>query len=239
MGTRSMTRKQFSRSKLELYLECPRCFYDDIGLGWGRPSGPSFTLNLAVDALLKAEFDGYRAAARPHPLFASVGLDAVPFRHAQLEAWRTNFTGVRWLDPQTGWTFFGAVDDLWKKPDGTLIVADYKATAKRDEITAEGVYPAYKRQLEIYQFLVEKVGFRVDARGWLVYANGIKNAGEFRDVLRFRTKMIPVDGDRSWVEPKFREAVATLQSSQRPSAAAECEWCQYAHDRAATTDLFR
>jgi PD-(D/E)XK nuclease superfamily len=237
--TKSATLKQCSRSKLELYLECPRCFYDDIALGWGRPGSPPYTLNNAVDALFKAEFDGYRTKGQPHPLFATVRLDAVPFRHAQLDTWRSNFKGVRWLDDQTGWTYFGAIDDLWVKPDGTVIVADYKATAKRDEVTAEGVYPGYKRQLEIYQYLVEKSGFRVDARSWLVYANGINSAGEFGDVLRFRTKMIPVDGDRSWVEPKFREAVLTLQSGERPPAAAECKWCQYAYDRAATTDLFR
>ena len=238
MASRSMTKKQLSRSKLELYLECARCFYDDVALGFGRPSGPAFTLNLAVDALLKAEFDGFRAAGMPHPLFLTVLLDAVPFRHEQLDTWRTNFTGMRWLDAQTGWTFFGAIDDLWVKPDGTLIVADYKATAKRNEITAENIYPGYKRQLEIYQFLVEKTGFRVDPRSWLVYANGISIGGEFGDMLRFSTRMIPVDGDRSWVEPKFREAVALLLSGKRPAAAAGCKWCEYVHDRAGAGDLF-
>lgn len=238
MATRSMTRKQLSRSKLELFLECPRCFYDDIALGWGRPSGPPFTLNLAVDALLKAEFDGFRAAGNPHPLFLTVMLDAVPFKHEQLDTWRTNFTGVRWLDPETHWTYFGAVDDLWTRPDGTLIIADYKATAKKNEITAENIYPGYKRQLEIYQYLVEKLGFRVDPRAWLVYANGISIGGAFGDMLRFSTKMIAVDCDRSWVESKFREAVALLQSGKRPPAAAECEWCEYVQDRAGAADLF-
>jgi hypothetical protein len=46
-----------SRSKVELYLNCPRCFYLDRRLGIGRPSGPPFNLNSAVDALLKREFD--------------------------------------------------------------------------------------------------------------------------------------------------------------------------------------
>ena len=238
MTSRSLSRKQLSRSKLELYLECPRCFYDDVALGWKRPSGPAFTLNLAVDALLKAEFDGFRAAGKPHPLFLTVLLDAVPFQHEQLNTWRTNFTGIRWPDPQTGWTFFGAIDDLWVRTDGTLIVADYKATAKKDEITAERIHPAYRRQLEIYQFLVEKMGFRVDGRGWLVYANGITIGGQFGDMLRFDTRMIPVDCDRSWVEAKFREAVALLLAGKRPAPAAECEWCQYVHDRAGAADLF-
>jgi hypothetical protein len=225
--TRSLSKQQFSRSKLELYLECPRCFYDDIVLGLGRPSGPPFTLNIAVDALMKAEFDVHREAGTPHPIFAAAGLEAVPFSHPDLDRWRTNFTGVRWTDPESGWTFYGAVDDLWVKPDQTLIVADYKATAKADEVTAANIYPGYQRQLEMYQFLVEKQGFGVDPVGWLVYANGIKNRAAFADTLSFRTKMISLTGDRAWVEPTFRKAVALLESRTRPSAAEACEWCAY------------
>lgn len=232
MSTRHVTRKQLSRSKIELFLECPRCFYDDVVLGVGRPSGPPFTLNLAVDALFKAEFDGYRANQKPHPLFATVGLGAVPLQHAHLQVWRTNFTGVRWTDPQTGWTAYGAVDDLWVKPDGTVVVADYKATAKADAVTPQNIYPGYRRQLEVYQFLVEQNGFSVDSRSWLVYANGIKNAAEFNDTLRFRTTLIPVDCDRSWVELKFREAVSAIAGGSRPAGAEGCEWCGYAAERA-------
>jgi len=228
-----MTHRQFSRTKLELWLECPRCFYDDIFLGLGRPSGPPFTLNIAVDALFKAEFDGYRAAGKPHPLFATVGLDAIPFQHSQMATWRSNFKGIRWTEPKSGWTFFGAVDDLWQKPDGSLIVVDYKATAKADEITVQNIYPGYKRQLEMYQFLFEQAGYEVDARSWLVYANGIKNLGVFNDVLRFRTRMIPVDCDRSWVDAAFREAAALLDGGERPPAAEECDWCRYALQKSA------
>ena len=55
-----------SRSKVELFLECARCFYLDRRLGITRPSGPPYTLNSAVDTLLKKEFDAYRAAGTPH-----------------------------------------------------------------------------------------------------------------------------------------------------------------------------
>lgn len=39
MASRSFDRRQLSRSKLELFLECPRCFYEDVALGNARP-GP-------------------------------------------------------------------------------------------------------------------------------------------------------------------------------------------------------
>lgn len=227
MASRSMSRRQLSRTKVELYLECARCFYDDVALGFARPSGPPFTLNIAVDALLKAEFDAYRAKRAPHPLFASVGLDAVPLADARLGDWRENFKGVRWLDAASDWTFFGAVDDLWQKADGTVIVADYKATAKAEEVTPANVHPAYPRQLAMYQFLVEKQGYTVERTGWLVYANGIKSRGEFADALTFRTTMVPVTCDRSWVEATFRKAVALVESGARPEPTPECKWCAY------------
>jgi hypothetical protein len=96
MPSRSLQRKQLSRSKIELFIECPRCLYLDVARGIPRPSGPPFTLNNAVDTLMKSEFDRYRAIGQPHPLFATAALDAVPFRHPDLDRWRHNFTGVRW-----------------------------------------------------------------------------------------------------------------------------------------------
>ena len=53
MPTRNLQRQELSRSKLELFGECPRCFHDDVARGVKRPSGPAFTLNLAVDELLQ------------------------------------------------------------------------------------------------------------------------------------------------------------------------------------------
>jgi len=60
----------------------------------------------------------------------------VPFVHEMIDEWRENFKGVRALHEPTGFLITGAVDDVWVKSDGELIVADYKATSKNDEITA-------------------------------------------------------------------------------------------------------
>ena len=83
-----------SRTKVELFIDCPRCFYLDRRLGVGRPAGFPFNLNSAVDALLKREFDDYRAQGKTHPLMAQAGINAVPHAHPELETWRSNFKGV-------------------------------------------------------------------------------------------------------------------------------------------------
>jgi hypothetical protein len=227
MPSRSLQRRQLSRSKIELFIECPRCLYLDVARGIPRPGGPPFTLNNAVDALMKAEFDRYRAAGEPHPLFATVGLDAVPLRHPDMDRWRHNFTGVRWKDDVTGWTLFGAVDDLWQAPGGELIVADYKATARAETPGERHLYPSYRRQMDVYQFLVRRQGFEVSNRGWFVYTNGDGRAAEWGEKLCFRTNLVPYDGDDAWVLDVFRRAVATVEQATVPVAAEGCEFCAY------------
>ena len=74
-----------SRSGIELFLECPRCFYVNHRLGIRRPSGQPFNINSLVDKLLKKEFDVHRVNATTHPLMRQYGIDAVPFQHAQME----------------------------------------------------------------------------------------------------------------------------------------------------------
>jgi len=86
---------KLSRSKIEDFLRCPRCFYLDRRLGVGQPPGFPFNLNSAVDHLLKKEFDIHRARGSRHPLMEKYGVDAVPFQHNDLAQWRENFVGVQ------------------------------------------------------------------------------------------------------------------------------------------------
>jgi hypothetical protein len=76
---------KLSRSKIENFMYCPKCFYLDCRLGIGEPPGFPFNLNTAVDTLLKKEFDLHRAKQKAHPLMKAYGLDA------------GNFKGVRYL----------------------------------------------------------------------------------------------------------------------------------------------
>src|SRR3989344_5360149 len=79
---------RLSRSKIDLYLNCPRCFYLDRRLGVAQPPGYPFSLNAAVDKLLKKEFDIHRAKGTAHPLIEHYKIDAVPFAHEKINEWR-------------------------------------------------------------------------------------------------------------------------------------------------------
>jgi hypothetical protein len=223
-----------SRSKVDLFLECPRCFYLDRRIGIKRPEGFPFNLNSAVDTLLKIEFDAYRAKGEPHPYMVKEGIHAVPHAHPELDTWRANFKGVRALHAPTNLLLTGAIDDLWRDLDtGELIVADYKATSKAAEVTLDADWQdGYKRQMEFYQWLLRRQDLKVARRGWFVYANGRRDLPAFGDRLEFRVKLIPYDGDDAWVEPTVVTIRETLAAPQAPAPTAGCKYCAFAQKAA-------
>ena len=141
-----------SRSKIDLFINCPRCFYLDRKLGLAQPSMPSWPLNSAVDYLLKQEFDYYRKLQLPHPIMVQYGIDAVPFSHPDLPFWRDDvyhYVGASVVDEQTGFQVQGIIDDVWITPQGELNIVDYKATSTASEISLDDEFKqSYKRQME-------------------------------------------------------------------------------------------
>jgi len=220
---------KLSRSKIDLFLECPRCFYLDRRLGVGRPPGFPFSLNSAVDTLLKQEFDIHRASGKPHPLIEQYGVDAQPALHDDLETWRQNFKGVQYLHEPTNLIITGAIDDLWQNSNGEYIVVDYKATSKNEKITVlnQGWQIGYKRQMEIYQWLLRRNELTVSDTGYFVYCNGKKDREAFNGRLDFDVTLIAYTGKDDWVEQAIIDAHKCLCSDHVPEAAEDCDYCSY------------
>ncbi|HBH60501.1 MAG TPA: hypothetical protein DDX85_01915 [Nitrospiraceae bacterium] len=220
---------KLSRSKIDLFLECPRCFYLDRRLGVGRPPGFPFTLNSAVDTLLKQEFDIHRASGTPHPLIVQYKIDARPVPHDDLQRWRHNFTGVQYIHTPTNLLIFGAIDDLWQNSKSEYIVVDYKATSINEKITElnREYHKGYKRQMEIYQWLLRRNGLTVSDTGYFVYCNGQKDREAFDGKLEFEVTLIPYEGNDTWVEQTIIDAHTCLCSDQVPEAAEDCDYCNY------------
>ncbi len=220
---------KLSRSKIELYIDCPRCFYLDRRLGISRPSIPAFTLNSAVDHLLKKEFDSYRVKGEAHPLMKENSINAVPFSHNNMDTWRNNFKGVQYFHKSTNLLIYGAVDDVWEhNATHQLYVVDYKSTSTQDEITLAGKWKeAYKRQIEIYQWLMRHNGFDVSNTGYFVYANAKKDRDVFDGRLEFDMQILPYAGDSSWIEQTIIEIKKCLDSQNAPNPKEKCEYCQF------------
>jgi hypothetical protein len=219
-----------SRSKIDLFLDCARCFYLDNKLGVARPPGFPFNLNSAVDALLKKELDAHRVLGTQHPLAKAYGLDAIPLAHAQMDEWRDALRhGVKHVHRATGLTVRGGVDDIWINKEGELIVIDYKATSKDGKIESldEEWHKGYKRQLEIYQWLLRQNGFKVSDTGYWFYANATKDREAFDGRLDFELTLVPYKGSTDWVDGTLLELKKCLDSDAIPAAGEDCDYCRY------------
>ncbi len=231
---------KLSRSKIELFTQCPRCFWLGERLKIKRPSGPPFNINKAIDELFKKEFDSYRAKGEPHPLMTDNQIKAVPYAHKDLDTWRYNFTGVTSLHEPTNLHIFGAVDDIWVDGAAQLIVVDYKATSKAAGVGIDSDWQmSYKRQLEIYQWLLRQNGFDVSDTGYFVYTNARIDLDGFADRLEFQTKVIPYTGSDAWIEPTLLNMKACLEGDMPPVGTAAmggpCDFCAYARARTELT----
>lgn len=220
---------RLSRSKIDLFINCPRCFYLDRRLGIGQPGGFPFSLNNAVDKLLKKEFDKYRTAGAAHPLLKKYAIDAIPFSHEKMDEWRDSLRrGISVKIDGTNVVVTGGVDDVWVKPNKELIIVDYKATSKEEEVSLDADWQiGYKRQMEIYQWLFRKNGFNVSSTGYFVYCNGITDRDAFDAKLEFDIKLIPYIGNTDWVQRTILNAITCLQSDELPQPGQDCDFCKY------------
>lgn len=220
--------KKYSRSQIDLFIDCPCCFYRHHVLGFKRPQAFGYSLNVAVDTLLKKEFDSYRAQGNSHPIQAPLGL--IPANHPKIDAWRDSlYKGVEYHHPAHDCIYRGGIDDLWYDPvKNQYHVVDYKATAKIDVVTelpewADG----YRRQAEVYQWLLRKNGLTVSNTAYFLYCTGDVHAPAFDGVLRFHQELIPYEGDDSWVDGVLNDMQTCLSGGAVPPPAATCKYCAF------------
>lgn len=71
------------------------------------------------------------------------------------------------LDPLTGITVSGVVDDLLTYQDGTLLIPDYKTAKITDR--ADSLAPLYRAQLNLYKWVQDSLGKSVVRKLALVY----------------------------------------------------------------------
>lgn len=224
---------KISRSGLKLFLECPRCFWLDIHHKIKRPPGYPFTLSIAVDYLVKKEFDKYRIEGTLPPVLALSGVeglkDAKLFNGPELSEWRNNFKGISYFDENLNASLYGAVDDVLEFSDGSLGVIDYKSSGAR-EIT---IYDDYQKQMDVYNYILKQKGHETYPEAFFVFYKVIKE-GEtgFGNALKFTEEVRPVKVNTDWVGPAFEQAVELARSNSVPEAGTNgkdghCDHCHY------------
>ena len=214
---------KLSPNSLNLFLECPHCFWLEKNMGIKRPPPYPYALNSAVDALLKEEFDMYRSKNMAHPLFKENNIKAHLFSNQKLlNQWRSNFAGIRYFDQDIGATLFGAVDDVLEFDDKKLAPLDYKSTGSS---TAK-IYDRFQLQMDVYTFLMEKNGFQTKKKGYLAFYVIDKNKG-FIDRLPFRKEILEIETNPGDVYEIFKDAVECLKKSAPEPHSHDCQFAKW------------
>lgn len=216
-------RLRISRWGLKLFQECPRCFWLDRKKIAKRPQPYPYTLSDAADKLAKKEFDSYRLkGTKPAVISNLIGARLFPDQ-ALLDKWRDNFSGLNWYDQELNAELFGAIDDCLEFEKGELAVIDYKTTGAQ-EIT---IYPDYQFQMDVYTFLLEKMGYQTKKKAYFIFYSVDKARPAFNGQLLFREELREIETKTEIVYPVFEKAVETLRLEKPPSSSYDCQYCRW------------
>jgi len=203
--------------------ECPRCFWLTLHKVWKRPTGPFPSLPGGMDRILKAHFDKFMREGKLPPELCE-GKNAESCANLKLfdnenllSVWRNNFKGISWTDKK-GNILHGAVDNiLVNKTNNKLIVLDYKTRGfPVKENTAEN----YQLQLDVYNFLLKKNGYKTEDFAFLLFyvPREVTATGEV--IFDTELKKVNISAERG--EKIWKNALKLL-NSECPKET--CEWC--------------
>jgi len=106
---------KLSPSSLNLFKECPRCFWLQLKKVYKRPQGIFPSLPGGMDKVLKAHFDSFMEQNKLPPEIKEYGLNngyKLFSDKAKLDIWRNNFKGIQYKDKTSGVLLRGAVDNI-------------------------------------------------------------------------------------------------------------------------------
>lgn len=234
---------ELSRSRIENFIRCPACFYLQQLKGIKFPSIPGFNINEATDILLKRDFDQYRGGAQTHPFLVEMGMGhLVPFAHEDFELWTQSLHfgsegRMHTVHEESNIKFGGGLDDIWLNTEtNELHIVDYKSTSQKTDgkqITLDDPWKAaYKRQMDMYVWIMRRKGFEVSSTGYFLYCDGDRFGDyEFLRVdeamMKFKMSLIPYEVNTDWIEPTLMQIKECLFSDNMPEHNANCEHGQF------------
>lgn len=219
LGGGCMNNFKLSPSSINLMIECPRCFWLTQHKVWKRPAGVFPSLPSGMDSVLKVHFDKFMKQGKLPPELCDKKECAnlkLFDDEDKLKIWRSNLKGIFWAD-EDGNIIHGAVDNLLLDKD-KIVVLDYKT---RGFPLKEDTHEHYQLQLDIYNFLLRKNGYKTEDFAYLLfyYPKEVLKTGE----VIFNTELKRMKVDVKDAETTIKSAIKLLNSDCPTKS---CEWCK-------------
>ena len=226
MNIRVPSAIKLSPSALNLFLDCPRCFWYEKVKAIKRPRGIFPSLPSGMDRVIKTYFDKYRAKKSLPPELNQEEFEGIRLfgDQFQLEKWRSWRTGLVYRSRDA--LLSGALDDLLVK-DGKYIPFDYKT--KGSVTTLEDAVRYYQNQLDCYALMLEGNEMETAGFGYLIYFSP-KAAGE-KGAFSFEIQTLKIPTDPSRAQTRLHEAVNLIKGDE-PNGRFQCEYCAWLTKRA-------
>jgi hypothetical protein len=231
---------ELSRSRIENFVQCPACFYLKQVRGVEFPRIPGFNINEATDVLLKRDFDKYRGKVVTHPFLINQGLPhLIPFQHEDFEKWTQSLQfgaagRMNFVHEPTNLLIGGGLDDIWLNTENNrLHIVDYKSTSQKSkgkEITLDDPWKeSYKRQMDLYVWIMRNKGFDVDSLGYFLYCDGDRFGDydflqEEDATMKFKMSLIPYETNEEWIEKTLMDIKECLIRQVTPNHNDNCEF---------------
>lgn len=213
-----------SPSGLYSYTECQSCFW--IENHFKRAPMLPLLLNSAMDSILKARYDKYRAKGEFPPESKELKEKGYkPFADLkQLNEWRENKNALKVVDEKAGYEIVGKIDDVLVDAKGQLVPADYKSSGNAPAIDKQKYY---RDQLAAYGFMFKKHGHKVSKQAFLLHYF-VKDRNDPSVDVKFDSHVDPVEIDVVALEKKLADMVKLLNGNY-PGHNPDCKNCSY-HD---------
>ena len=219
---------KMSRTKIDLYFECKRCFYVDQRFGIRRPHGTPLVMNNRFVGQLKFELNQCRINKQAHPQIISLNRNLIPYNHPKLNEWQNPFKGVTYLHNESNILLYGIIDDIWLDNEtqkyNSIVI---KSTSKKNKINYDEIWSGYWKQLSFYTFLLNKNSLDMSKTGALVFINALTNNVDMNQNVTFDLSIFEKILDFSWIEPTIMNIYQVLNEDTVPEYSKRCKFCNY------------
>jgi len=209
-----------SPSSLNLFRECPRCFWLQINEGIKRPEPPTSSLPMGIDLTLKAYYDHWRKKGGLPPLLH----EKIPGKLLADQALIAKFRSrsFDWYDPAVKAYFTGILDDALELPGGEVVPLDNKTRG----FPPLEPHIAHVIQMSSYTLLLRENNFKTKNLAYLIYWFFNHKSFDIEKPLHFNVMVEEVNTKPDEIKEIFHQAVQTLRGPI-PEPTIDCAFCEY------------
>lgn len=226
-----------SWSDINLFLDCPRCFYNKKKLNIKRPGMDpnSFRLSNAVDNLRKEECDFCFDFETPLKIMEKNEINVVPYERKYVLQWRRSYYdggGIGFKNMDNNLHLLGSIDDVFINEIGELIIVDFKSTSsKSGECVKKSKWnDRYTFQISFYSWILKNNGYKMHNVGYIIHSDAYRKSFDFypfNNRMYFKTSLVETEIDYKLVKKTLDNVRNCLDLDEPPFSSRYCCYCSY------------